>query len=226
MLDHHASSFERDDIEATMSGVVELESGVVVWLVQTTETQLRPATDTDSASTAMRARSSAATTAMRSTPARSDKGAPPLTHPYPAAERSPYAELLQSFVDAIAGDARTTTGRASAAPWPSSRPATSQRARASRSTCASAIPRSGTTSAGLPLPASSGLRSSRWRPRRWPHVRRRQLTEDFDTHDVGSRQQVRHERRRCWPCGAPGASESAKASMLKPRVPSAISHQS
>jgi predicted dehydrogenase len=42
MLDHRASSFERPDLEATMSGVVELESGVVVWLVQTTETALRP----------------------------------------------------------------------------------------------------------------------------------------------------------------------------------------
>ena len=43
ILDHRASSFERADLEATMSGVVELESGVVVWLVQTTETALRPA---------------------------------------------------------------------------------------------------------------------------------------------------------------------------------------
>jgi predicted dehydrogenase len=38
--DHRTLSFSRPDLEATMSGVVELESGVVVWLVQTTETAL------------------------------------------------------------------------------------------------------------------------------------------------------------------------------------------
>lgn len=42
MRDHRAASFGRPDIEATMSGVVELESGTVVWLVQTTETDLGP----------------------------------------------------------------------------------------------------------------------------------------------------------------------------------------
>jgi predicted dehydrogenase len=40
--DHRAASFARDDLEATMSGVLQLESGVVVWLVQTTETDLSP----------------------------------------------------------------------------------------------------------------------------------------------------------------------------------------
>ncbi|HUG06867.1 MAG TPA: Gfo/Idh/MocA family oxidoreductase [Candidatus Limnocylindria bacterium] len=40
--EHRAASFARPDLEATMSGVVELESGVVVWLVQTTETDLPP----------------------------------------------------------------------------------------------------------------------------------------------------------------------------------------
>lgn len=40
--DHRAASFARPDLEATMSGVLELDSGVVVWLVQTTETDLPP----------------------------------------------------------------------------------------------------------------------------------------------------------------------------------------
>jgi predicted dehydrogenase len=106
MLDHHASSFARNDIEATMSGVVELESGVVVHLVQTTETQLRPRLNGlhlyGDAGTVIAGEASYVVY-----PGAEDRDVEPATHDYPAATRSPYAEMLQAFVDAIAG---TPTG--------------------------------------------------------------------------------------------------------------------
>jgi predicted dehydrogenase len=41
--DHHTSSWERPDLEATMSALFVLESGLGVWFVQSTETQVPPA---------------------------------------------------------------------------------------------------------------------------------------------------------------------------------------
>jgi predicted dehydrogenase len=42
ILEHRTPSFLRPDLEATMSGTVVLEGGLVVWLVQTPETHLAP----------------------------------------------------------------------------------------------------------------------------------------------------------------------------------------
>ncbi|MBN1246155.1 MAG: hypothetical protein JXC32_00765, partial [Anaerolineae bacterium] len=40
MQEHKASSFERRDVEATMSGLLTLETGVPVWVTQTAETRI------------------------------------------------------------------------------------------------------------------------------------------------------------------------------------------
>jgi predicted dehydrogenase len=110
ILDHHASSFERDDLEATMSGIVELEGGLVVWLVQTTETRLRPRL------TGFRLYGDAGTVIGHDDeyevhPGEAERGAAPRTFPYPTAVRSPYAEMLDAFVDAVGGQAGgLTTG--------------------------------------------------------------------------------------------------------------------
>lgn len=42
VLEHRASSFRRDDLEGTMSGALTLESGLVVWIVNTPETRFPP----------------------------------------------------------------------------------------------------------------------------------------------------------------------------------------
>ena len=108
--DHHASSFERDDLEATMSGTVELESGIAVWLVQTTETRLRPRLNGfqlyGDAGAVIAGDESYEVHAGDADPA-----AAPITLPYPAEERSAYAEMLQAFADTIGGSsAGRTTG--------------------------------------------------------------------------------------------------------------------
>lgn len=110
MLDHRASSFERPDIEATMSGIVELESGVVVWLVQTTETALKPKL------TGFRLYGDAGVVigtdesyqVYSDNPG--DEGQP-RTLPYPEAGLSAYALELRAFAETVAGlEAGPTTG--------------------------------------------------------------------------------------------------------------------
>lgn len=112
ILDHHASSFQRDDLEATMSGVVELESGIVVWLVQTTETKLKPRL------TGFRLYGDAGVViggdeAYEVHPGDADPGVAPSTLAYPAEKRSPYAQMLLAFVDTIGGAADGRTSGAS-----------------------------------------------------------------------------------------------------------------
>ena len=111
MLEHRAGSFERSDLEATMSGVVELEDGVVVWLVQTTETDLRPRL------TGFRLYGDQGVVIGRddgydvyAVDAR--KGDQPTTLPYPEHPLSAYALELEAFADTVAGRATgPTTGR-------------------------------------------------------------------------------------------------------------------
>ena len=108
MLDHHASSFERDDLEATMSGVVELESGVVVSLVQTTETQLRPLL-----ADFRLYGDSGVVIGREETYDVFDGGddEQPVTLPYPTEGLSAYARMLQAFIDAIGpGETGPTSG--------------------------------------------------------------------------------------------------------------------
>jgi predicted dehydrogenase len=108
--DHRASSFARPDLEATMSGVLELESGVVVWLVQTTETDLPPR--------------------LRGFQLHGDRGSivaheegyevyrrdlrddgRPILHAYPPQALSSYALELRAFADQVRGRADgPTTG--------------------------------------------------------------------------------------------------------------------
>lgn len=111
MLDHRASSFERPDLEATMSGVVELESGVVVWLVQTTETDLKPRL------TGFRLHGDRGSVIGRDDSYDVYEGDPregeqPRTLPYPASARSAYAEELAAFAAAVRGTSMgPTSGR-------------------------------------------------------------------------------------------------------------------
>lgn len=108
--DHRAASFTRDDLEATMSGVLQLESGVVVWLVQTTETDLSPR--------------------LRGFQLHGDQGSViahdegyevyrrdlrddrrPVLYSYPRQDRSSYALELEAFADHVSGRrAGPTTG--------------------------------------------------------------------------------------------------------------------
>ena len=111
LLDHRVSSFERPDIEATMSGVVELESGVVVWLVQTTETHLKPRL------TGFRLYGDAGVVIGRDDSYDVYVGDPregdqPVTYAYPRQTRSAYALELEAFAETVAGGrAGPTTGR-------------------------------------------------------------------------------------------------------------------
>jgi predicted dehydrogenase len=111
VLDHRARSFERPDIEATMSGVVELESGVVVWLVQTTETHLKPQL------TGFRLYGDAGVVIGRDDAYEVyegdvREGQQPRLLPYPEQGLSPYALELKAFADTVAGrSAGPTTGR-------------------------------------------------------------------------------------------------------------------
>jgi len=101
MLDHHASSFERPDLEATMSGIVELESGVAVWLVQTTETQLRPH------HTGFRLYGDEGVVIARDDGYDIHAGGPaknpPQTLPYASDDPSAYARMLEAFASEVAG---------------------------------------------------------------------------------------------------------------------------
>lgn len=102
MLDHRAGSFERDDLEATMSGVVELESGLVVWLVQTTETALKPRL------TGFRLYGDRGVVIGRDDEYDVYEGDPreglqPRTEAYPAQRRSPYALELEAFARTVRG---------------------------------------------------------------------------------------------------------------------------
>ena len=112
MLDHRARSFERADLEATMSGIVELESGVVVWLVQTTETHLKPAL------TGFRLHGDAGTVIGRDDLYEVYEGDPregdqPRRLPYPEQRRSAYAEELAAFVAAVRGEQEGPTSGSS-----------------------------------------------------------------------------------------------------------------
>lgn len=110
MLDHRARSFERPDIEATMSGIVELESGVVVWLVQTTETHLKPRL------TGFRLYGDAGVVIGRDDEYVVYEGDPregeqPSSHAYPEQPRSAYALELEAFAETVAGrEVGPTTG--------------------------------------------------------------------------------------------------------------------
>lgn len=110
VLDHRTSSFERPDLEATMSGIVELESGVVVWLVQTTETHLTPLL------TGFRLYGDEGAVigddeAYHVYRGDLREGRHPTTLRYPAQDLSSYALELRAFADAVAGHgAGPTTG--------------------------------------------------------------------------------------------------------------------
>ena len=102
LLDHRARSFERADIEATMSGVVELESGVVVWLVQTTETHLKPLLS------GFRLYGDAGVVVGRDEAYEVYQGDPseddqPHVLPYPEQRLSTYALELEAFAETVAG---------------------------------------------------------------------------------------------------------------------------
>jgi predicted dehydrogenase len=111
LLDHRTGSFERPDLEATMSGVVELESGVVVWLVQTTETALKPKL------TGFRLYGDAGVVIGRDEVLDVYVGDPrhgeqPTVLAYPEQALSAHALDLQAFGDTVAGRAvGPTTGR-------------------------------------------------------------------------------------------------------------------
>jgi len=102
LLDHRASSFERPDLEATMSGTVVLESGVAVWLVQTTETALKPKL------TGFRLYGDAGVVIGTDEGIEVYEGdlreaEQPRRLPYPEADISAYAQELRAFADTVAG---------------------------------------------------------------------------------------------------------------------------
>lgn len=106
MQHHHASSFERPDIEGTMSGLLTLESGVAVSVLQTCETKLQPplggyTIHGDQGS-------------VRSTKDGIEifrDGVEPGFEPYPPELLSPYALELEAFADYVnEGAVGPTTG--------------------------------------------------------------------------------------------------------------------
>ena len=112
LLDHRTRSFERPDLEATMSGVVELANGLVVWLVQTTETALKPRL------TGFRLYGDAGVVigddeSYRVYVGDPREGSQPATYAYPAQPISSYALELRAFADAVAGRAAGPTSAVS-----------------------------------------------------------------------------------------------------------------
>lgn len=111
MIEHRTSSFERPDLEATMAGVVELESGVAVSLVQTTETDLKPRLSGfrlygDGGVVVGREHSY---DVFVGDPREGDQ---PVTVPYPPQELSAYALELAAFAETVRGGMPGhTTGR-------------------------------------------------------------------------------------------------------------------
>ena len=111
MREHHVSSWERTDLEGTMSGLMTMESGVQVWVVQTCETHLPPN--------------------MRGYMIHGDRGSihasrygcevfarevgsdrEPLVLSYPEDALSSYAQEIEAFADYVAGlYVGPTTGR-------------------------------------------------------------------------------------------------------------------
>jgi predicted dehydrogenase len=110
VLDHRARSFSRPDLEATMSGVLVLESGLVVWIVQTTETAL------PGRLAGFRLHGDAGSViawgdGYEVQP--NTRDAAPTTHAYPSAGLSSYALELRAFAEALGRDGRGLTDGAS-----------------------------------------------------------------------------------------------------------------
>jgi predicted dehydrogenase len=101
MQEHHARSFERTDLEGTMSGLLTLESGLPVSVVQTCETRLPGSLGGyvlhgDQGS-------------LRATRdgcevfAGAREGEEPLFLPYPEEDLSDYAQEIEAFADTVSG---------------------------------------------------------------------------------------------------------------------------
>jgi predicted dehydrogenase len=109
LREHRASSFERTDIEGTMSGLLTLESGVHVALIQSSETRL-PGNLGGYVLHGDRgtARASSAGYELFD----GESGDLPVILPYPVDELSDYAQEIEAFADQVAGRADgPTTGR-------------------------------------------------------------------------------------------------------------------
>jgi len=111
MQEHHASSFERTDLEGTMSGLLTMESGIHVSVVQTCETRLPHnlrgyVIHGDQGSI----RASRAGCEVFSKEL--DSGQEPVLLTYPEEGLSPYAQEIEAFADYVAGvSVGPTTGR-------------------------------------------------------------------------------------------------------------------
>jgi predicted dehydrogenase len=110
--EHRTSSFERPDLEATMSAFLRLESGLGAWFTQTTETNIPPRLRGfqlyGERGVVVGGRSGGYDVYLTE----DDQDAPGQHHPY-ADGLSEYALELKAFVDTIRGQGDgPTTGRA------------------------------------------------------------------------------------------------------------------
>jgi UDP-N-acetyl-2-amino-2-deoxyglucuronate dehydrogenase len=109
--EHRASSFERADLEGTMSGLLTLESGVHVSVVQTCETCL-PHNLRGYVIHGDRGSVRASRAGCEVFGDELDPGQEPLFLNYPAEELSAYAQEIEAFADYVAGvSVGPTTGR-------------------------------------------------------------------------------------------------------------------
>ncbi|MBI3970631.1 MAG: Gfo/Idh/MocA family oxidoreductase [Chloroflexi bacterium] len=111
LREHHAASFQRPDIEGTMSGLLTLERGASVAVVQTCETRL---SGTLGGMTIHGDRGSLRATSAGYEVFEGDgpRDQSPRLQPYPEAALTPHALQMEAFADHVAGiTAGPTTGR-------------------------------------------------------------------------------------------------------------------
>jgi predicted dehydrogenase len=107
MREHHARSFERPDIEGTMSGLLTLERGIHMSIVQTCETRMSH----NLASYTLYGDRGSLRAAPDFCEIFTEDGAP-LRIAYPPAALSEYALEIEAFADYVAGSGDSpTTGR-------------------------------------------------------------------------------------------------------------------
>ena len=97
--EHHASSFERNDLEGTMSGLLTMESGIHVSVVQTCETRLPHKDYIIYGDKGVAYISSEGCEVYSS----SAPDGPPHFFDYPEEALSDYAQEMEAFADYVAG---------------------------------------------------------------------------------------------------------------------------
>ena len=110
LREHKTDSFQRRDLEGTVTGLLTLSSGLAVSIVQSSETKLPPAL---AGYVLHGERGSLHAGAERATLYRTGiDSAPPESIEYPASPLSTYAQEIQAFVDAVqSGQGGMTDGR-------------------------------------------------------------------------------------------------------------------